>query len=267
MKTGYATALVFSTLFLSLVTSTAAAQGYCIPDPELGTSYGDSITRFQLGDIDNSAFGGATVYHDYTALSTDLLQGYEYTATFTTGYIAPNLFAIWIDFNDNEVFEPGEKMGENHSIIDPFELVHITFTVPQLAPLGPHRLRARDIYDSNDSTLGPGANMDPCTDYVFGETEDYTIVVESTVGVKEELGPTFTVAPNPSNGDFIIRGNMSGNTTLELLDLSGRTVYAEQAMMIGSGHTVSLAGKLAAGTYALRLSTERGSTTRLLVVE
>ncbi|MGV9013207.1 MAG: GEVED domain-containing protein [Flavobacteriales bacterium] len=268
MKTGYATHLALATLFAWTLTPSVSAQDYCIPMPDVGTSYGDSIARFQLGTIDNSAPGGATAYHDYTLLSTDLLQGYPYTAIFTTGYIAPDLFAAWIDYNDNAVFEASEKLGENHSIIDPGETVLITFTVPQDAPLGPHRLRARVIYDSNDSTLGPGANMDPCTNYYFGETEDYTVVVQSTVGVHQQRAPVFTLAPNPGNGDFTITAQKSGDILLEVMDLSGRRVYAEQAAITaGSGHAVALSGKLTSGTYALRLTTDLGSTTRLVVVQ
>ena len=270
MKTGYAPHWAFAALFLCTLAGPVAGQpgDYCIPDPVLGTSYGDSIARFQLGTIDNSAIGGEVVYHDYTDLSTDLLQGYEYTAIFTSGYIAPDLYAAWIDYNDNMIFDPNEKLGENHSIIDPGENVLLTFTVPADAPPGPHRLRARVIYDSNDSTLGPGANMDPCTDYYFGETEDYTVVIQSTVGVKEQLAPMFSVAPNPSKGDFTLTSALNGNATLELVDLSGRRAYAEQlALVAGNGNTVQMAGKLASGTYAMRLTTQQGSTTRLVVVE
>ena len=269
MKTGYATHWALGTLLFWMSASSANAQdGYCIPQPILGTSYGDSIARFQLGTIDNSAPGGSTRYHDYTMLSTDLFQGYPYTAIFTTGYIAPDLFAAWIDYNDDSIFDASEKLGENHSIIDPGETVLITFTVPQDAPLGPHRLRARVIYDSNDSTLGPGANMDPCTNYYFGETEDYTVVVQSTVGVHQQRAPAFTVAPNPGNGDFTITSQKSGDVLLEVRDLSGRRIYAEQTVIaVGSGHAVTLSGKLTSGTYALRLTTELGSSTRLVVVQ
>lgn len=238
-----------------------APTAYCIPNPVNGTSDGDYITNVELGDINHSA-PSDTNYVDNTNLSTDLEQDGNYTMTIIGGAYAPDTYAAWIDYNNDFVFSANEKLGEAQTVTDSAEVVTINFTVPATADLGPARLRVRCVY----SIAG---NIEACTDYTYGETEDYTVNILMSVGVAENSASLFSVLPNPSNGDFqLVAGHANGPAVIEMMDMAGRTVYNEQANLnTGARHTISLAGKLAPGTYALRVRAEAGVTTRMVVVK
>ena len=79
---------------------------------------------------------------------------------------------------------------------------------------------------------------------------------------------SFSVFPNPGNGDMTIAsGDMSGAVVIELMDMTGRIVHAEQrAMVAGQAQQLQLAGRLAAGSYVLRLSTEQGTSEQRVVI-
>ncbi len=79
-------------------------------------------------------------------------------------------FAIWIDWNSNFTFEPGEKVFSSPTAGD---FVHTgSFTIPMTATSGEtFRMRVR----SNFATGGAG--ITPCANQVFGETEDYIVEV------------------------------------------------------------------------------------------
>lgn len=236
----------------------ACPPGYCIPNIS-NTSEGDFIAGVYLGDI-NNATDGATSYSDYTALSTDMAQGQDYTVSITGGDYSPDAYAAWIDYNNDGSFSSDEKLGQA-STIEEGQVVTIPFMVPEDAWVGTARMRVRCAYASFP--------MDPCIDYEFGETEDYSVnVFLGNNGVAENAAMRFAVMPNPSDGNFQIRALSAGNTKIELMDLTGRVVYAEQALLVaGALHTISLQGELETGTYALRLTGTKGSSTSAIVVQ
>lgn len=114
-------------------------------------------------------------YSWFGNLSTTVEQGSTYpvsAATFASSN--PQGFALWIDWNNNDLFtDPGEYyvfplITSGSSTTTTFNL-----TVPGSAPLGNHRMRLRN----NFSTIP--ASTDACTNLVYGETEDYTLVVSA----------------------------------------------------------------------------------------
>ncbi|MGV9012212.1 MAG: GEVED domain-containing protein [Flavobacteriales bacterium] len=233
--------------------------GYCIPDPFVGSFAGDSIARVQLGAIDYVS-PGVSDYSDNTDQITDLVVGVEYTLSITGGEYAPDAYAAWIDYDNDENFSPDEKLGQVFSVSQPGELVTITFTVPLDAPQTTDRLRVRCV-----SSPAP---VDACTNFVYGETEDYSVHIVQATAVADQQAVVFAVLPNPSSGDLWIAPATYGPATLQLVDLSGRLIHTEQVLLVpGTLHALSLAGQLAAGSYVLRISTAAGSSSRSVVVQ
>lgn len=241
------------------VSAEACAPGYCIPMSANGPSDGDFIANVTLGSINNTT-GGDNAYEDYTAQSTLLAQGGSYTLSITSGTYGEDYYAAWIDFNADTIFQSSEKIGEFEGTT-PGELITLPFTVPADATLGTTRLRVRGAYNA--------ANMEPCASYSFSETEDYSVEIELGTGLQEFQASDLVIYPNPTKGDLTISGaDLSGSVEFELTDMTGRVVYRhQQSMSAGQPVTLPLNGKLAQGTYTLRLISANGISSRPVMVK
>jgi len=91
-----------------------------------------------------------------------------------------------------------------------------------------------------------------------------------TAGTTEIGAPSFAIAPNPLAGGFAtVRYSLprAGLATLNVFDVTGRTVLT-QTLAAGRTGTASLdLRKLEAGVYLVKVTTEGFSTTQKLVVE
>ena len=171
--------------------------GVCIPTSVQGTADGDYINGVQLGSINNTNSGGTggPSYTDYTStFSTSLTRGSTYTISIQSGNYTPDQYSAWIDMDQDEVFEAGEKLGEfTNTAIG--QTQSFTFTVPVGAALGNTVLRVRGVYHNT----GEPTPTDPCFSYAYGETEDYGITITSPV-----TGPCIpTSAQGTADGDYI----------------------------------------------------------------
>ena len=150
--------------------------GYCIPNPITGTAGDDYVNAVILGSINNVNTGSniGPNYNDYTFLSTNLTQSANYNLTVQSGAYASDYYAVWIDYNhDNDFYDAGEKLGEFQTSTA-FTNLNFNFSVPPTATLGSTTMRVRCVFNS--------PSMDPCTDYTYGETEDYSVNITSGSG-------------------------------------------------------------------------------------
>ncbi|MBU2922149.1 lamin tail domain-containing protein [Winogradskyella psychrotolerans] len=137
------------------------------------TSYNTSITLVNFGTI-NKSTGQGSGYDDFTAESTDAIQGSDIDLTVnlnTDG--AYTIYAkAWIDWNQDGTFDTSTEeyaLGTANGVTDgPTTLSPLTISVPAGATLGNTRMRVVCQYGSY-----PGA----CTGSTDGEVEDYTINV------------------------------------------------------------------------------------------
>jgi hypothetical protein len=233
------------------ITVSATECGYCVPSSFTGPDDGDFVSNVELGAIINpTTFDLGVTYQDYLSQSTVLVQGLSYDITIASGEYEENMLAAWIDFDANESFDPSEKLGEVLTSV-PFESATFVFTVPFNAVVGPTRLRVRSVYPGN----GEPDPADPCFSYTYGETEDYTILIDFGTSAAEAQGASWGVFPNPNDGNMrITYSGVSGNAVIELMDATGRIVHAEQrAVTDGASVQLGLAGRLAHGAYTLRM--------------
>ncbi len=144
----------------------AATTGYC--SEVEGREYINGLLLHTLTNL--SGCGLVDGYSDYTALSTTLGRGQSYPLAIANGsQLWPaDACGVWIDWNQNAAFEPGEAV----SIIGSPSVGPYTGTVivPSDAPLGSCRLRARIV--------GGFEPLSPCGLVSFGEVEDYTVIVQ-----------------------------------------------------------------------------------------
>ncbi len=250
------------------VTATACASpgNYCEASA-VSLSF-EKISNVTFADINNNSTSAAG-FEDFTSQTASVIGGVSYpiSVTIAAGYDTDQVLA-WIDWDHSSTFDGNELVLASTLGVGPHTG---NVTVPLTAVAGPTRMRVRlhDTYDLGVDYFNT-PNATPCDTSTFGQVEDYTVdMIGIITGVNTLSNGAWSVFPNPNNGDFVVRyAGRDGRATIEVLDMTGRTVHVEQrAVAAGSTVQLSLAGRIAKGTYALRITTAEGSEERRIVVQ
>lgn len=256
----------FTAGFRPNIQLTFAMPQACTPVYTGGTSLGDFIDGVQLNTLSNTSTGGITApsYTDYAnTFSTNVRQTMPYTLVVTGGTNAGTV-AAWIDYNQDGTLDTTEKIGEV-AVAAAGSVATITFTPPTTAILGKTRLRVREV-------AGTQTNLDPCASYADGETEDYSVVIQSApvndvklIGFSAPktggcFSATETVAVKVTNigGIDIVLATTPVNVSVSVAGpnpttLSGSVAAVSGIFAAGDTATVTLSttyDMTAAGTYA-----------------
>jgi PKD repeat protein len=130
----------------------------------------DYISHVLFNTIDNVS--GSVGYEDFTALSTTIHAGasYNLSVEITVNGNWEQHCIAWIDWNHdcdfdefNEAFDLGNTDGSSGT-----HLLNVAVSVPSTALSGSTRMRIIELYNSNPN---------PCQTGIYGETEDYTVIV------------------------------------------------------------------------------------------
>ncbi len=148
------------------------SEGYCTENLFVnGCQFGDGIHNFSLGDIQNLNSGcSPNGYGDFTHMSTVLMKGTEYEVVLSSNY-QNQYVSIWIDFNDNFLFEENERILHNVFLPTPGTIYNFNLTLPAESNIGTHRMRVRANFLVHST--------DPCAFVSYGEVEDYTVTVSA----------------------------------------------------------------------------------------
>ncbi len=148
-------------------------------------------------------------YGDFTNQIATLTRG-QNVQGFLSGlvpYPEYEYYSIWIDYNhDNDFADVGEEVVSIYSDFSGYNAFN--FTVPSAAPLGTTRMRVIMSHDSPPT---------PCGAYARGETEDYTVLINSNsiapppvplglnVSNITNASATFTWTPDTSAASYNLR--------------------------------------------------------------
>ncbi len=140
---------------------------YCNPAPS--SVDGTGITNVTLGTINNTTGAEPGRYGNYSNLVANVTQlvPQSFGITYSTGFTYDT--TIWLDINNNAVFEAGEIVYQGTSLANNPTTLSGSFTIPLTAAPGNHRLRIGGV------DAGPLTN--PCYTGSWGTFEDYTINV------------------------------------------------------------------------------------------
>lgn len=159
---------------ISFTTTAGSTGGYCTPIFQNGCEYGVVIDHFVLtGENETEIYDlntGCTDsnYDDRTDESVDFAPGSEYLAWVTSGSISGDHCVIWIDLNDDGVFEESERVAVQ-TMDSPAETVLIH--IPESATAGERRMRVMVGFAAYPEDLTPCAE----TNSSNGEVHDYTV--------------------------------------------------------------------------------------------
>jgi hypothetical protein len=97
--------------------------------------------------------------------------------------------------------------------------------------------------------------------------EDYSLNIEISTGVNSVEQLPVTAFPNPTMGDLFVRLGVDDVVGLELFDALGRAVHAEQRSTTAQEViALPIGGKVAPGTYVLRITGTTGRSEQRIVV-
>ncbi|MFP4470874.1 MAG: C25 family cysteine peptidase [Bacteroidales bacterium] len=141
---------------------------YCYPGADC--SFGDGFTGFALEQINNMNSGCSSGgYGDFTNMVADLEAGQTYTVSWKTGYSNQDA-CLWIDLNNNREFEDSERLITDYNLSSVNTVYNTTFTLPDNIYPGNKRMRIRANWQNSAAA--------PCSNFSYGETEDYTVNVQ-----------------------------------------------------------------------------------------
>jgi len=169
--------------------------GYCC---------GMGIYNVTFNTINNTTNNGVESYQDYTCSSSaTVIVGKKYYLAIETGTTYQENVVVWIDFDNDGVFNASDIIFNsvagyiNHTD---------SILIPSTSVLGtPLRMRVASDYYS-------AATPTPCTNVVYGQFEDYTIIIQPD---------TFPPATN-----FTVDATISCNGVVNFTDLSSNSPFS-----------------------------------------
>jgi hypothetical protein len=214
---------------------------------------------------------GCGTYSSFITRSADVHTGNTYTLsvrlpTLPNGSIYTQKVYAWADYNHNGSFtDPGEQLYQGPT---QYNLLSTSFTVPTTARSGWTRLRVRSQSDFYPTL------PDACATGVYGETEDYTLLVSgealATATDAAKAGPNFTLFPNPTSNDsppavLFQHSAPTASAQLSICNLLGQAVTPALTLRSNVRTELPVRG-LAAGIYVVRLRSATGESQQRLVL-
>lgn len=238
-----------------------------ICQPISDCSEGDGIARFQLGSVDNISGCDDNGYGDYMDLVAETEMGPFNDLTLTTFY-GDQYVKLWVDFNDDFVFDLDELLIDN-LVIAPGQgagnyVENIILDIPLDVPLGDHILRVKTNWDGS-------VPNDACEATGYGETEDYTTMVSPLTGLTDiTFDESEMIVSETQNNQFKIRyapEKINETLTVTVHNISGQKLISNRVEKNGDFYEFAFDMSYAKpGMYLVRLGTDTfGKVKRIIV--
>lgn len=236
--------------------------------PELLCEYGVGIYELQLAGINNVSGCDPNGYGNYSNLVADLFEGTSHDLTITTEY--GNVYVkVWIDFNDNFIFEE-EEIVVNDFVIAPGQSAGLytetmQLIVPEDVTLGEHLMRVKTNYSES-------VPMDACEETFFGEAEDYTASIEAATGIQiqsTEVNDLLVYSPGNKHFNMSFKAvQLREPLTVRIMNLQGQTLIQNRINPANGQYLFDFDMSYApSGVYLLRLGNESFGKIKRFIVE
>lgn len=195
----------------------------CYCEPTVTVEDVSGISKVILNEINNSSETTNT-YTNFKSIHTDLPRDstFDLSVNITSAARAMDTKA-WIDWNQDGVFDSNESynLGSLANGVNVSSGVVASVTVPADAILGETVMRVRSAYLN-----AVFQTLEPCGIMYNGETEDYIINVEETLGLNQNVVNSNLVDIVNSNNIVSIRTNNQEISAVKIYDIAGRLVYS-----------------------------------------
>lgn len=238
-----------------------------ICQPEADCSYGDGLYLFNLRTINNATDCSENGYGDYLDMMVELETQETYPLTVTAHYGSQNI-KLWIDFNDNFLFEYDELLIEDWVIatgqVGGEYTESTNIEIPSDANLGEHLMRAKSNWNS-------AVPYDACESTSYGETEDYMANIILYTGMENiPLANSEMIVKSFANNQFEISlqsNKVSGDLIINIHNVLGQKLVENRVKKINDLYFYSLDMSFAEpGAYIIRLGNSKyGKVKRIIV--
>ncbi len=220
------------------------------------------IDLFKLSNI-NRTSGADAGYYNGTQSVVNLTKGVSNTLSYSPGFsgsIYRVYWKVWIDYNKNGVFtDTGEQILSSSTTGSGTYTVN--FTVPTSALTGQTRIRVSMKYSAYST---------PCETFTYGEVEDYTVNISSTVATTQQVAQarigevvekslnfseiSATAFPNPAQDEIMIEFKNTDTKGLKLyvLDIKGNEMFSETMEENQTSYGINVA-KFTPALYLIKL--------------
>jgi hypothetical protein len=176
-------------------------------------------------------------------------------------------FSMWIDFNDDAVFDDDERVISSEVIPNANTWYSYNFSIPADASLGQHLLRIRAGDTSFDGDLN-----NPCEVMDYGTTHDYSVnITDSTLDIEDFiLNEAELVVVSEENKQFRVIMETDYDETLRITvhNILGQKMLENQVENNGTGYVYELDMSYAArGVYLVRMGTREVGKVKRFIVE
>lgn len=193
-----------------------------------------------------SVTGANNGWYQSTAVLTSFEPGQTYPVVLAPGYAGATFterFSIWVDLDQNGVFDPGDKVLSN---VATTSVINDNISIPGSAFHGITKMRIGMNGVSNPEECPNGS--------FFGEYEDYCVYIGEDAGL-DQLDGEFSIYPNPTNGLLYISSS---------LKIEQASIYSYDGKLVLFDANVSDqidVAQLNPGLYILLLQTGHGTET------
>lgn len=243
---------------MSFTTETSVFLPYCGPVPVLGSVEPITLVDFAgIHNITDATLNTTPGHEDFISMTGNVTPGQSYNITLegnTGGPEYTNRFAVFIDWNQDEIFSADESYAIDQTLTgstgeDGMQITQ-QIAVPSNALAGTTRMRVKKMYGDFDY-------LDACAPVNFGQYEDYSLNVASLGLNNSNTKTNIKVYPNPVTDIMNIEGPAKVSSVI-IFDASGKQVMTSSANASKSQVNMS---RLAPGVYMVKAQTENGVQT------
>jgi hypothetical protein len=238
--------------------STVPPTDYCASKGN--RPWNEWISKVQFSNLNHASVKNG--YGNFTGLTAIVVPGASYPFTLTQGYSwatdptnASLQWRVWIDYNQNNVFEANELAASGTRT-----MASATIVIPATAHLGKTRMRV-----SLKKIGAPTA----CEVFENGEVEDYTVNITNVLPVSPRLSienqpvtlELKTLSPNPTDGALLVtlKSLVAKEVTFDFYNTVGSKVYSQtQQVQNGENELFFDVTKLPTGVYFIQTSEQGG---------